>query len=562
MRHHVAHASDGGGRASAPLTFPSTTTGLPQDLEAEASRRLAWAGLIYAGAFFVAYFGSWWATAGTGLVPASLFEERAVRTTVAILSVALGLAVFLVARYSRLSPRTILDLGLGFEVVGAFGIAASEYWGVHATWDPDVLGQFTGIPWEAVWIILFPFLAPNTPRRILLASLGAAAAGPAVVALSRAAGASDPAAPLSFYAVHFGFTSFLCAGIAYAIARQVYRFGVELKEAREVGSYRLVERLGLGGMGEVWRAEHRMLVRPAAVKLIRPEVLGKIPSSRETVLLRFEKEAQATAELHSCHTIQLYDFGVTEEGAFYYVMELLDGIDLDSLVRRHGPVPAGRTVYLLRQVCHSLGEAHDRGLVHRDVKPANLFTCRVGPDVDFVKVLDFGLVKAVQEERGGEATQLTAESVMAGTPAFMAPEMALRERAVDARTDLYALGCVAYWLLTGVHVFHGDTALATVVKHVQEPPLPPSRRTELEVPPALESIVMACLAKDPEERPRTAWELRDRLAGAVPRDAWDQDRARSWWDLHRPVGAGSRAASPGAALEADGEAERLRPVKA
>ncbi|NIW35429.1 MAG: protein kinase, partial [Gemmatimonadetes bacterium] len=173
------------------------------------------------------------------------------------------------------------------------------------------------------------------------------------------------------------------------------------------GSYQLVEPLGVGGMGEVWRAYHRMLARPAAVKLIRPEVLGGDQTTRQVVLTRFQREAEATAALRSVHTIQLHDFGVTEDGSFYYVMELLDGLSFKDLVERFGPIPSGRVVYLLRQACHSLGEAHQRGMIHRDVKPANLYTCRLGPDHDFVKVLDFGLVKSTDDAFPG-ATELTA----------------------------------------------------------------------------------------------------------------------------------------------------------
>jgi serine/threonine-protein kinase len=420
--------------------------------------------------------------------------------------------------------------------VGAFGIAVVNMWGVFP--EPGAFGTWLeiatsknsviGIPWECVWIIIFPLIAPNTPGKTFLASIAAASVGPLTLALSKAAGATSPDVPLGTFMAFYLTSTYLCAGLAFVISRGVHKFGRRLTKAREVGSYRLAERLGLGGMGEVWLAEHRMLARPAAIKLIRPEALGEDDASRRSVMRRFEREAQATAALRSTHTIELYDFGVTDEGAFYYVMELLDGLNLKELVQRFGPVPASRAVHLLRQVCHSLGEAHDRGMIHRDIKPANIFVCRLGPDLDFVKVLDFGLVKA-RHDLGPAATELTMEGVVAGTPTFMAPEMAAGPE-IDGRADIYALGCVGYWLLTGQPVFEGDTALATVLQHVQSEPVPPSVRTELEVPEALEKVILACLAKDPAGRPQTAGDLDDALAAC---DAgWGRERAEDWWQLH------------------------------
>ena len=221
--------------------------------------------------------------------------------------------------------------------------------------------------------------------------------------------------------------------VAYVGSRVVYGLGAEVSKAREMGSYRLVERLGKGGMGEVWRAQHRLLARPAAIKLIRPEVLGaRDPATRELLLRRFEREAQATALMRSPHTMELYDFGVADDGTFYYVMELLDGFDLDDLVERFGPVPPERAVHLLRQVCASLGEAHEAGLIHRDVKPANLYACRYGREVDFIKVLDFGLVKHGAQAPGtARTTSPPAHMSPGGTPAYMSPEQALGEGQVD-----------------------------------------------------------------------------------------------------------------------------------
>jgi len=330
------------------------------------------------------------------------------------------------------------------------------------------------------------------------------------------------------------FSSGFAVGFAYLGARVVYGLGRQVAAARELGSYRLEERLGEGGMGEVWRARHRMLARPAAIKVVRPALVGDAPPgvSRE-VFDRFEREAQAIARLRSPHTVELFDFGVADDGAFYYAMELLEGIDADSLVRRYGPVPAERAVYLLRQVCHSLSEADACGLVHRDIKPANIFLCRYGEDCDFVKVLDFGLVKAVHEPAAA-GSGITVENAVYGTPAFIAPEQALGRPDLDGRVDIYATGCVAYWLLTGQLVFTAANPMGFLLQHANTAPTPPSTRTELPIPPALDGLVLACLAKDPAARPQSARELMARLDAVDGGNGWTEQRAREWWERHQP----------------------------
>jgi serine/threonine-protein kinase len=312
----------------------------------------------------------------------------------------------------------------------------------------------------------------------------------------------------------------------------VYHLGTEVKRARELGSYRLEEKLGEGGMGEVWRARHRMLARPAAIKLIRPSFGGSARAgvSQEAVR-RFEREAQVIARLRSPHTVELFDFGVAADGAFYYVMELLDGFDVDALVRRSGPVPAERAIHLLRQVCHSLSEAESCGLVHRDIKPANIFLCRYGEDYDFVKVLDFGIVKTTRDNPNAE-TMLTQGLTLHGTPAFIAPEQVVGGSDLDGRADIYSTGCVAYWLLTGQLVFSGESPMALLLHHAHTPPSPPSTRTELPIPPALDDLVLSCLAKDPAARPQSARELSRRLADITGLDPWTDEHAREWWTRH------------------------------
>jgi hypothetical protein len=245
---------------------------------------------------------------------------------------------------------------------------------------------------------------------------------------------------------------------------------------------------------------------------------------------RFEREARDTAMLGSVHTIDVYDFGLTEEGDFYYVMELLDGLSLERFVQLFGPMEPARAVHVLSQVCHSLGEAHGLGFVHRDIKPANIFLCRLGPDYDFVKVLDFGLVKHLD----AQADQLlTLAGTTAGTPEYMAPEVALGLAGADGRADLYSLGCVAYFLLTGRQVFAAGTAVATALAHINEQPVPPSARSEFSIPPELDAAIVACLAKEPTARPTSAVDLARGLAAAMPPDAWTPQAARDWWELHK-----------------------------
>jgi serine/threonine-protein kinase len=505
---------------------------LPPDLLREAVRRLRASALLYAGAYFLA-----------GLLPALLIPEaRAMffsnpgHWVPAVVSIAGGLALAGLVSYPGLSDRVKVRAGLIFEVLGSIGIAAAEYQDVSAQIQQGEMGPGGfGLSWVASWVLLFSVVVPTPPRVTVVWAALSVAAVPLVYATGVALGSNAPL-PAGQFFFSLVFPYLVIVLMAYVGSRVVYGLGAEVRKAREMGSYRLVKRLGEGGMGEVWRAQHRMLARPAAIKLIRPKVLGVTDAQSRQLLKRFEREAQATALMRSPHTLELYDFGMADDGTFYYVMELLDGFDLDELIERFGPVPAERAVHFLRQVCASLAEAHDAGLIHRDIKPANLYTCRYGRDVDFIKVLDFGLVKHGGAPEPG-ADKLTAEHFAGGTPAFMSPEQAVAEETLDGRSDLYSLGCVAYWLLTGIAVFKGRTPIETMMMHVHVKPDPPSLYTKLFIPPELEAIVMSCLAKEVEARPQTADELSQRLAAVRIGAEWTQSRARAWWDANRPVTA-------------------------
>ena len=282
-----------------------------------------------------------------------------------------------------------------------------------------------------------------------------------------------------------------------------------------------------------------MLARPAAIKLIQPgTAVGRNAQSYDNLQHRFEREARATAALRSPHTVALYDYGVSDDGQFYYAMELLEGLDMESLVGRYGPQPPARVVFLLRQVCKSLAEAHERGLVHRDIKPRNLFVCRLGLEHDFVKVLDFGLVKPNSNTKSTNSkstlTELTADGQLPGTPGYMAHEMALGNP-TDARTDIYALGCVAYWLLCGQLVFERETPMGLALAHVQVLPDRPSARASQPIPTPLDNLIMQCLEKEPVRRPQSANEVYDLLGGCEALPEWTAEHAAAWWRANPAV---------------------------
>jgi serine/threonine-protein kinase len=500
---------------------------LPPDLRDEAVRRVRAVALVYALAYFLA-----------GPAIYLLGDEgrrRLFSQTIfwlpPALSIAGALLVAWLASRPGISTRVKLYAGLAFGVLGSYGIAASEYHDIVAPVMYRMGPSDFGLSWVAVWVLLFTVVVPTQPRLALLTAALSLSAIPVMYAL----GGNMYLPPGEFFFTLI-FPYLVVLLMAYVGSRVVYRLGTAVSQARELGSYRLVERLGKGGMGEVWRAKHRMLARPAAIKLIRPEVLGaKDPATRGMLLRRFEREAQATALMRSAHTMELYDFGMTDDGTFYYVMELLDGFDLDELVERFGPVPPERAVHFLRQICASLAEAHEAGLIHRDVKPANLYTCHYGREVDFIKVLDFGLVKQGRAPEEGSDKLTAGDMSPGGTPAFMSPEQALGDGEVDGRSDIYALGCVAYWLLTGSLVFKGTTPMETIVLHVHREPEPPSRRSTRPIPADLEAIVLTCLAKDPADRPQTADELATRLASVGTADDWTPLRAKEWWEQNRPA---------------------------
>ncbi len=294
----------------------------------------------------------------------------------------------------------------------------------------------------------------------------------------------------------------------------------QVMEARQLGQYRLRRRLGAGGMGEVYLAEHQLLKRPCALKLIRPGA-----ESGPKALERFEREVRLTASLSHPNTVEIYDYGRTEDGTYYYVMEYLRGLSLAELVEQYGPLPPGRAVYLLRQVCQALREAHAAGLIHRDIKPSNIFASRRGGMDDVSKLFDFGLVMPLAKNGAPAAS---AEGWIFGTPLFMSPEQAKGDHELDGRSDIYSLGAVAYYLLTGRPPFDGVDGIGLLIAHARDPVVPPSQ-IRADIPEDLEGVVLRCLAKDAADRFPDAGSLERALADCVCSDDWDQDLAADWW---------------------------------
>lgn len=403
-------------------------------------------------------------------------------------------------------------------------------WAFSLHWHALPSGGVTYVTPIALLVVLMPLLIPLPPRLTVLAAGLAALGQPIVAALMVELGRVQATA------VHLQL-SFLGALVSVAMALLAATFAARSRSdlARDVGGYRLIRRLGAGGTGEVWEGRHRFLARPAAIKLLSPPTMGR------SFLVRFEREAQATALLSSEHTVSLYDFGVSQNAHPYYVMELLDGFDLQRLVDERGPLHPARIVNLMQQACDSLGEAHDFGIAHRDIKPSNLFLVRRGLALDFLKVLDFGMV-SVHDVPGATCslTTLSHDGFLYGTPAYMPAEQAAG-LPVDFRADLYQLGCVMFFLLTGRVVFEKRSPLALAVAHASEPPLPPSQVAPGVVPDDLERVVMRCLEKDPERRFQSARDLLAALRQLTCASQWTSERAVAWWQEFGPSSSDQRS---------------------
>ncbi|MBX2812422.1 MAG: serine/threonine protein kinase [Myxococcales bacterium] len=476
----------------------------PAYLAAAAWRRLTYAAMLIVAIYllYLILYNTVWSGKGDS-------EAQTIGLCVIVISAALVIVVH------RVSHRVAVAVSIAYEVAICLATELTHYLTL------DNVGLERGVSWSGPVILFFPLLMSTTPRVTLLGSLLSASMGFVGYHLAGVLGGIRIESVTVL--VSYWIPLYLCAMCAQVPAVVLYRLGRDVKQARQMGSYELVEKLGSGGMGEVWRARHRLLARPAAIKIIKAEA-----HDLRQLEERFEREAQATARLESAHTIKLFDFGRADDGSFYYVMELLRGINLEMLVREFGPLPSERAASLLLQICDSLSEAHAADMIHRDIKPANIQICRSAQYFDFVKVLDFGLVKIPTETRSD--LQATQEGRIVGTPAYLAPEIAIGDQPVDGRADLYALGCVAYYMLTGHAVFTQNTPMKLAIAHATAAPERPSTRLGCDLPRELEEIVLACLNKKVDERPSTAAELASRLKATGLASHWTQERAALWWD--------------------------------
>ena len=449
-----------------------------------------------------------------------------------LLGIALCGALFAVT-WLPFDDRMVVAFAVAFE------FALSAVISIHVPWAAWLrAGHVMTLTWVVPIVILFALLVPLSTRVVFTTSLACLATTPlALVWLGWRKLAVVPETEI----LNATLTSAVALGIATLASRTVYGARRQVEAARRVGSYELIERIGHGGMGEVWKARHAMLARPAAVKRILAESLRGSREDRTAAVERFTREARVTASLRSPHTIELYDFGASADGSLYYAMELLDGVNLEHFVYRFGPVEPRRAVHWLRQACHSLAEAHARGLVHRDIKPANLFLCRYGRDADFLKVLDFGLTKPLDHP---QEASLTEPGVRMGTPSYMAPEQVFGLES-GPQTDLYALGCVGYWILAGRKPFEGTSAAEMMQQHVQASPAPLQGPDGAPIPAPLERAILRCLSKSPEDRPRNAEELSAELGASLAGPEWSFDEGRAWWDEHWPATQAGASQLPG-----------------
>jgi eukaryotic-like serine/threonine-protein kinase len=363
---------------------------------------------------------------------------------------------------------------------------------------------------------------PSTAQRSLL--LGVITGVPLVASVGIAyALRSTLAEAFTFAAVTATWWS-MTVLLTTATSRVIYGLRREASRAAELGQYTIEEKIGEGGMGIVYRAKHAMLRRPTAIKLLRPE------RAADAQLARFEREVQLSARLTHPNTITIFDYGRTPDGILYYAMELLDGATLEEVVQYDGPQPAERVAHVLEQITGALTEAHGIGLIHRDIKPANIILCEQGGAPDVAKIVDFGLVKQLGNgAEGPDATTRTGDHAIAGTPQYLSPEAILKPESADGRSDLYSLGAVAYYLLTGEPVFPGTSVVEVLGQHLHAAPVPPAERLGAPVPEPLSELVLRCLSKDPGARPASATALLDELRALGLANAWDPRRAELWW---------------------------------
>lgn len=437
------------------------------------------------------------------------------------------------AALGRLAPsaRALTGFEVAITLVQVLALGAMMF-----TAPADLRPDLSVLLGSSHVLVLRAAIVPSRPRDTALLGIANAlfVVGFAQLVFSRSGGHAVPIAPV-LAVIASTLWALITIVSTVAISTVIYGLRQTVRAAMDLGQYTLMEKLGEGGMGVVYKARHALLRRPTAVKVLPPERAG------DDTLARFEREVQITAQIAHPNIVSVYDFGRSPDGAFYYAMEFLDGIDLQRLVDDDGPQTPPRVVAILSQVAEALAEAHDVGLIHRDIKPANILLCSHSRRPDMVKVVDFGLVK----ELGGPTNITVSDSrIVTGTPLYMSPEAITRPNEIDERSDLYALGAVGYFLLTGSPVFEGRTVVEVCGAHLHKEVVPPSKRSGRPIPPKLEALILRCLAKARDDRPASAVEVKRELAACGVR-GWDAEDARAWWQTrgHTAVDSDAREVS-------------------
>jgi eukaryotic-like serine/threonine-protein kinase len=473
---------------------------LPKDLTDTANERLSILALALSAVGIFSYFYYYIVTYLIQTQTASFKLNIPI-----LIIIFLSLFVSFITRRQLFNSKTLHTIGIAYVILTALLIiishTASEWWISR--------DRLQGVSWVCVWIVLFPIVVPSSTLKATAIALTMAFMGPIGLFISTTFLGKATATLMAY--LDLLVPNLMSAVMAIFISRVIFNLGKDVEKARKMGSYFLQHKLGEGGMGEVWQATHHMLSRPAAIKLILPEIIDLSEAEVADAQDRFLEEAKITSTLTSPHTVELYDFGVTDDRSFYYVMELLSGDDLNWIIKRSGPMPANRVIYLMIQMCESLAEAHNAGLIHRDIKPANIFVCHIGLQYDFIKILDFGLAKNLTEDN----KPLRVE----GTPGFMAPESLDKNAKISSSVDIYALGCVAYWMLTTKNVFGINLEL----------PIATNAKVSNSIPEDLDQIIRKCLAKEPTDRPESAEALAVQLSKCNIGEEWSNHMAKQWW---------------------------------